>query len=426
MAVTLDFAHELASPTVANPTVSTHAHAVAANALLHVEVANYTSTAGAITSMVASDGTHTYTLTIDPTVNNSDPDSINVFLTTGYAICAGGLAAGWTLTVTFAGTTAAVEQGGISFNGVDSSTPRRASAVAATSSLNWATGSITDVIGDAVVSFNARTGGAGTNTPTSPALDANQSGGFQARQYDIEAVGGSISRAGTWSAGSAVGNVYIAAYRAAAASPPVNTVLPAVTGTAEQTFTLTTTNGTWTGDVSSGYAYQWQRDGFGDLTFANIPGATSSTYVQTITDVDCNVRCVVTATGTGGSTAANSNVVGPVYACQICTVNPVISGGVTVGNLLTTTNGTWVGGKAALVQTYQWRQDASSNIGGATAATYTLVAGDIGHTIDCLVTSTDALSATQTADSNALGPAVGLLAAVGFDETATIVAASCL
>jgi hypothetical protein len=41
-------------------------------------------------------------------------------------------------------------------------------------------------------------------------------------------------------------------------SPPVNTVAPAVTGTATQGQTLTTDNGTWT-NTPTGYTYQWQR-----------------------------------------------------------------------------------------------------------------------------------------------------------------------
>lgn len=100
-------------------------------------------------------------------------------------------------------------------------------------------------------------------------------------------------------------------------SPPVNTVLPAVTGTATEGQTLTCSTGTWTGDVSSGYAYQWQRDNYNDGVFVNVPGETSSTYIETIVDVGCNVDCVVTATGTGGSASATSNVVGPVAAGPI-------------------------------------------------------------------------------------------------------------
>lgn len=86
---------------------------------------------------------------------------------------------------------------------------------------------------------------------------------------------------------------------------PVNTVAPAVTGTGYVDQTLTTTDGTWTGSPT-GYTYQWQRN---TGSWGDISGATSSTYVVTLTDEGVPVRCVVTATNAGGSTAANSNAI---------------------------------------------------------------------------------------------------------------------
>jgi hypothetical protein len=84
-------------------------------------------------------------------------------------------------------------------------------------------------------------------------------------------------------------------------SPPVNTVAPVVTGTGYVGFTLTTTDGTWTGSPT--FAYQWQRSG------VDIGGATSSTYVVTLADEGVPVRCVVTATNGDGSASANSNAI---------------------------------------------------------------------------------------------------------------------
>lgn len=84
---------------------------------------------------------------------------------------------------------------------------------------------------------------------------------------------------------------------------PVNTVAPAVTGTPTVGQTLTATDGTWTGDISSGPTYQW-KDAAG-----NIVGATSSTYVVGSGERGASVRCTVTETGTGGSSSADSNAV---------------------------------------------------------------------------------------------------------------------
>jgi len=99
---------------------------------------------------------------------------------------------------------------------------------------------------------------------------------------------------------------------------PVNTVAPAVSGTAQVGQTLSTTNGTWSGSPTS-YGYQWQRDNSGGGVYSNIGGATSSSYTLVSADLGCNVRCVVTATNAAGSTSANSNAVGPVAAAPAST-----------------------------------------------------------------------------------------------------------
>ena len=85
----------------------------------------------------------------------------------------------------------------------------------------------------------------------------------------------------------------------AAVAPPVNTVAPAITGTAEQGQTLTASTGTWSGTPT--YAYQWKRGG------GNIGGATASTYVLTGTDAGATITVTVTATNAGGSTSATSS-----------------------------------------------------------------------------------------------------------------------
>jgi hypothetical protein len=63
---------------------------------------------------------------------------------------------------------------------------------------------------------------------------------------------------------------------------------------------------------------------------------------------------------------------------------------VAAGNVLRTTNGTWVG--APTSYQYQWQDCAAdgtgcSNISGATSSTYSVQASDAGHTIEALVTA---------------------------------------
>ena len=82
---------------------------------------------------------------------------------------------------------------------------------------------------------------------------------------------------------------------------------------------------------------------------------------------------------------------------------PAITGTASRGQLLTASTGTWTGFPAPTF-TLQWRQCDSagancSDIGGATASTYTPVTGDQGKTIRVTVTATNG-SGSASASSN--------------------------
>lgn len=194
-------------------------------------------------------------------------------------------------------------------------------------------------------------------------------------------------------------------------SAPTNTVAPAVTGTTVVGNALSTTNGTWTGSPT-GYSYQWQRDNFGGGSYSNISGATSSSYTLVDADDGCNVRCVVTATNGSGSTPANSNSVGTITEpAPTNSVAPVASGTATVGNALSTTNGTWahMGGHGPSYS-YQWQRDNQgggvySNISGATSSSYTLADADDACNLRCVVTATND-GGNASANSNSKGTVV--------------------
>ena len=83
---------------------------------------------------------------------------------------------------------------------------------------------------------------------------------------------------------------------------PVNTILPAISGSAIEGVTLSVSNGSWTPTPDS-YAYQWLRGG------TAITGATGSSYRLAFADVGAAISCTVTATISGfggGSTPATS------------------------------------------------------------------------------------------------------------------------
>jgi hypothetical protein len=87
---------------------------------------------------------------------------------------------------------------------------------------------------------------------------------------------------------------------------PINTVAPVVSGTPEVGQTLSCTTGTWTGEGTITYAYQWRRNG------SNISGATSSTYLTDDPDEGAFISCRVTATDDDGTRSRLSNSVGPI------------------------------------------------------------------------------------------------------------------
>lgn len=72
-------------------------------------------------------------------------------------------------------------------------------------------------------------------------------------------------------------------------------------------------------------------------------------------------------------------------------VLPAISGTLNLGQLLTTSDGTWSGSPTF---TYQWKRGGVA-IGGATNNTYTTVLADVGTTITSTVTATNAGGATD-------------------------------
>lgn len=75
-------------------------------------------------------------------------------------------------------------------------------------------------------------------------------------------------------------------------------------------------------------------------------------------------------------------------AAPVNTVLPVISGTVAVGEELSVDNGTWTGSVASY--SYQWQRVNSNteDISGATSNSYTVIADDTDHQLQCVVTAT--------------------------------------
>jgi hypothetical protein len=86
---------------------------------------------------------------------------------------------------------------------------------------------------------------------------------------------------------------------------PVNTVLPAISGSKIVGETLTASNGTWNNSPTS-YTYQWSSASTAGGSYTNISGATNATYVITASDIDRYIKVSVTAENGGGSDSALS------------------------------------------------------------------------------------------------------------------------
>lgn len=94
-------------------------------------------------------------------------------------------------------------------------------------------------------------------------------------------------------------------------------------------------------------------------------------------------------------------------AAPVNTVIPAISGTAQVGNSLTGSTGTWTG-DVPMTFAYQWAKDAV-DIGGATSSSYTVLAGDVGHTLTVRVAATNGVGSASATSSGASGLPTNLL-----------------
>jgi hypothetical protein len=92
----------------------------------------------------------------------------------------------------------------------------------------------------------------------------------------------------------------------AAGTPPRNTALPSIRGTAQDNQTLTAAVGTWTGTAPIAFGYQWYRCDVNGNACAAIGGAAGAAYRVTSSDVGHRLRVTVTARNAAGSIWATS------------------------------------------------------------------------------------------------------------------------
>jgi hypothetical protein len=178
---------------------------------------------------------------------------------------------------------------------------------------------------------------------------------------------------------------------------PVNSVVPIISGAVKRGAPLAVNSGTWS--PSGSFAFQWQRDE-GD-GFADITGATGTSYTPTVDDLDFPLQVVVTATNAFGSatvtTAATANVATDLPRNVGA---PGIAGAAKRTLTLTASAGSWT--PAGATFTYQWQRDDGdgfADISGAMVASYVLVTADVDTTIRVVVTATNVDGSTTAASA---------------------------
>jgi outer membrane protein assembly factor BamB len=156
--------------------------------------------------------------------------------------------------------------------------------------------------------------------------------------------------------------------------------------------------GVWSG-LPAGYAYQWQLcDGQGQSCTA-IPTADGEAYTPTAVQLGDTLEVTVSATnGSGASTAVTSAPSSPIAAIPASSSPPSIIGTAAQGQTLTAMPGIWT--QSPTSYSYQWLRcvgGACWPVSGATSATYTVSADDVGSTLEVRITAAnDVGQATAT------------------------------
>jgi hypothetical protein len=173
--------------------------------------------------------------------------------------------------------------------------------------------------------------------------------------------------------------------------------IPSIGGVAQVGQTLQANVGTWV-PVATAYRYQWKRDG------ANIPRATSSSYVLTASDLNKEITVAVTGIRSGyAPTTQLSENTDPVFEGFFASApRPTVAGRAKVGQLLTAQTGRWLPSASI---SYQWLRDGEP-IAGATNSNYRLVQADLAAAVSVKVTANRSGYRATPSSSRDVGPVV--------------------
>ena len=181
---------------------------------------------------------------------------------------------------------------------------------------------------------------------------------------------------------------------------PTNTLLPTISGLLQDGQLLSVGAGGWSGSSPISYSYQWQLCNPLGKECADISGATGASLALSPSDVGGILDVVVTATNVAGSTSVTTPVTGLIAGLLPSNLGlPSISGLLQEGQLLSVAAGSW-SGTAPISYSYQWQLcdplgQECADISEATGSSLKLALGDIGGTLDVVVTATNVAGSTS-------------------------------
>jgi hypothetical protein len=187
-----------------------------------------------------------------------------------------------------------------------------------------------------------------------------------------------------------------AAFPIPALGAPKNQSPPQVEGRPELGQTLTCQHGNWN-PTPSQYVYQWYREG------TAIPSGTEAQYTVAPADQGYLVSCDVIARNSEGASAAAESEGRYIYGVHPKnTVPPEVvaaSQSPRVGESLSCLRGEWEGAPPPTF-TYEWLRDGVDM--GSSAAAYTIMSADRGHSLSCEVTATNPEGLASAGSSNSV------------------------
>jgi GH25 family lysozyme M1 (1,4-beta-N-acetylmuramidase) len=180
--------------------------------------------------------------------------------------------------------------------------------------------------------------------------------------------------------------------------PPLLSTPPTIAGAPQAGQLLAAVPGAWEGGKPLRFSYTWTRCDAAGANCAAISGATAESYRPVSADVGHSLKVVATATSAAGSATAVTpptsavTAAGTPPAAQPANLTaPQIVGTAKVGQILSSTVGTWSGGPKTFA--YRWRRCNAVGVScvaiqHAIGSRYTLTPDDIGSTLSLAVTAT--------------------------------------